>query len=394
MVLLNLPQNRVNGANRIGLFRWKPQSPRGLGGFGFLGRQEHQGAQVLFRVKLNRFRRRWSQKMVTTASEYSSEGVTTTQGGLLELTLVAVRNNFWGLFHHRYTHEVVHVFSAGAVPGFEGSKRSTLQAAGEVARRLRNLLLNHKVRHTKKYYNNTKKFYRHQKRSLVPTNLWESEKEQIPQKTKLGLLRQNLLLGRSHKFGARPAVFGTLSERSRWLHYKGRKEYNQKKAMSLLMQDSHSVDQQHQKESISFMLWPHHLWWMGRLGRWSSLWDRPKEVITYPYPRVQIHRKYYPPVFKWIHPPQSEKFRPCKEVSYKRKFKPEWRWWKKLRKQGHHFKPEYNYDLPWKLNLVGWCRDPRWKHVWETLRPQGNLVLRVNSLRCHNGLRHKKLRRK
>lgn len=98
--MVNPPLNRVNVVNG-GLTRWKPPRP---------GRVHP--------------RRRWRRLGWTPPA-----GGSTPAGWVI--TLVALKNNFWGLVHRGG--RLVWSTSAGAIPGYTGSKRGRLQAAGAVA---------------------------------------------------------------------------------------------------------------------------------------------------------------------------------------------------------------------------------------------------------------------
>ena len=100
--MVNLRLNRVNVGNL--LTRWKPARRGG-----------------------RRLRRRGGPRRRTYTPGFSAEPHQVEWS----LTLVAFKNNFWGLVHRggRLTWST----SAGALPGYTGSKRGRLQAAGAVA---------------------------------------------------------------------------------------------------------------------------------------------------------------------------------------------------------------------------------------------------------------------
>lgn len=119
--MVNLALNRVNvvkprlggGPRRARLTRWKPPVRRGRRR---RGRSRRQKRPVGPLVEPSRSR----------------------QGILWEATLVGLKNNFWGLLHRGG--RLVWSISAGAVPGYPGSKRGRLQAAGAVAAGVRSHL--------------------------------------------------------------------------------------------------------------------------------------------------------------------------------------------------------------------------------------------------------------
>lgn len=117
--MLNLPPSQVNVVNSLSrrglLVRWKPPVTR------------------KYPYRRGRPSRRGRGHLRTTRFGLAS-GVTPTVG----VTLVCSKNNFWGLIHEggRLTRTI----SAGTLPGFEGSKRGRVQAAGGVAVALRKLL--------------------------------------------------------------------------------------------------------------------------------------------------------------------------------------------------------------------------------------------------------------
>jgi len=100
--MVSLRLNRVNVGNS--LTRWKPARRGG-----------------------RRFRRRGGPRRRNLTLNFSTVSHQVEWG----LSLVALKNNFWGLVHRR--ERLTWSTSAGALPGYAGSKRGRLQAAGAVA---------------------------------------------------------------------------------------------------------------------------------------------------------------------------------------------------------------------------------------------------------------------
>ena len=121
--MLNLLQNQVNGVKLLSrrgtLVRWKP--PTKL-------------------IRANKFaRRKVRSKQKGRGHKVNKRlGISSSQIPKVKVTLVCAKNNFWGLLHEKG--RLTKTISAGTLPGFEGSKRGRVQAAGGVALAVKKVL--------------------------------------------------------------------------------------------------------------------------------------------------------------------------------------------------------------------------------------------------------------